>query len=57
MTFAFIVFLITYASMLALPKYRSRIALGSALILTIAGVCGMYPMDWISAIMAVQWGL
>ncbi len=57
MTFAFIVFLITYASMLALPKYRSRIALGSALILTIAGVCGMYPMDWISAIMAVDYNV
>ena len=55
MTFALIVFLITYASMLAFQKYRPWIALRAALLLTIAGVCGMYPMDWISAITAVDY--
>ena len=57
MTFALVVFIITYASMLAFQKYRPWIALSAALILTIAGVCGMYPMDWISAITAVDYNV
>lgn len=57
MTFALVVFIITYASMLAFQKYRPWIALSAAMILTIAGVCGMYPMDWISAITAVDYNV
>ena len=48
--FALILFLLTYAGMIALPKYRPYIALGSAAVFVIAGVMplGELPgaVDW-----------
>ena len=48
--FALILFLLTYAGMIALPKYRPFIALGSAVVFVIAGVMplGALPgaVDW-----------
>ena len=57
MTFALLVFLITYVSMLAFPKYRPQIALCAAFLLTAAGVCGLYPMDFVSAVTAVDYNV
>ena len=38
MVFALILFLVTYVLLLLLPKYRSVVALGSALIFVVSGI-------------------
>ena len=49
MVIALIIFLITYALMLAFQQYRPYIALTSAAIFIILGYVGMYDFDLISS--------
>ena len=57
MVIALIIFLITYALMLAFQQYRPYIALTSAAILIILGYVGMYDFDLISALSAVDYNV
>lgn len=57
MVIALIIFLITYAMMLAFQQYRPYIALTSAAIFIILGYVGMYDFDLISALSAVDYNV
>ena len=57
MVIALIIFLITYALMLAFQQYRPYIALTSAAIFIILGYVGMYDFDFISALSAVDYNV
>lgn len=57
MIIALAVFLFTYALMLAFQKYRPWIALTSACIFIIMGYAGMYEMDLLSALQAVDYNV
>ena len=53
MIIALVIFALTYVLMLALPKYRPYVALGSAAIYLILGLCGLWdytPLDALGAI-------
>lgn len=53
MIIALIIFVLTYVLMLALPKYRPYVALGSAAVYLILGLCGLWdytPLDALGAI-------
>ena len=54
---ALIVFVITYALMLAFQKYRPYIALTSALVFIVMGYMGVYEMDIVSALAAVDYNV
>lgn len=54
---ALIVFVITYVLMLAFQKYRPYIALTSALIFIVMGYMGVYTMDIVSALAAVDYNV
>ena len=54
---ALVVFAVTYILMLALQGLRPWIALGSALVLTVMGYCGLYEMDAVSALRAVDYNV
>lgn len=57
MVIALIIFLITYALMLAFQQYRPYIALTSAAIFIILGYAGMFDLDLISALSAVDYNV
>lgn len=57
MVIALIIFLITYALMLAFQQYRPYIALTSAAIFIILGYVGMYDFNLISALSAVDYNV
>ena len=48
MVLALVIFLITYALMLMLQKWRPYIALASAAVFVILGCCGVYDTNLIS---------
>ena len=53
MIIALLIFALTYVLMLALPKYRPYVALGSAAVYLILGLCGLWdytPLDALGAI-------
>lgn len=52
MILALVIFLITYALMLSLQKYRPWIALCSAAVFLILGLCGVYALTPAAALMA-----
>lgn len=54
---ALIVFVITYVLMLSFQKYRPYIALTSALIFIVMGYMGVYTMDIVSALSAVDYNV
>lgn len=57
MIIALVIFVITYALMLAFQEKRPYIALSSALILTLLGCFGLYEMNFISALKAVDYNV
>ena len=54
---ALVLFIITYVLMLALQKYRPWIALSSAVIFIIMGYAGLFEMDILSALGAVDYNV
>lgn len=54
---ALIIFIITYILMLAFQKYRPWIALTSAAVYIILGMCGMFDMNILSALKAVDYNV
>jgi Na+/H+ antiporter NhaD/arsenite permease-like protein len=54
---ALIIFVITYALMLIFQRFRPYIALGSAAVYIILGYCGLYEMDILSALGAVDYNV
>ena len=54
---ALIVFVITYALMLAFQAWRPWIALGAAVVLLLMGYLGLYPMNLASALGAVDFNV
>ena len=54
---ALIVFVITYVLMLAFQKYRPYIALTSALLYVVMGYMGVYSMDVLSALAAIDYNV
>ncbi|MBR5560506.1 MAG: arsenic transporter [Clostridia bacterium] len=54
---ALIVFVITYVLMLAFQKYRPYIALTSALVYIVMGYMGLYSMDMLSALAAIDYNV
>lgn len=54
---ALIVFVITYVLMLAFQKYRPYIALSSALIFIVMGYMGVYEMNILTALAAVDYNV
>lgn len=57
MILALIIFLATYALMLAFQKWRPYIALASAVVFTILGYCGVFEIDILSALSAVDYNV
>ncbi len=57
MILALILFVITYALMLAFQKYRPYIALGSALVFVVLGLCGVFDMGILDALTAVDYNI
>ncbi|MDD6189933.1 MAG: SLC13 family permease [Clostridiales bacterium] len=57
MVLALVIFLITYALMLMLQKWRPYIALASAAVFVILGCCGVYDTNLISALSAVDYNV
>ena len=57
MILALVIFLITYALMLSLQKYRPWIALCSAAVFLILGLCGVYALTPVAALMAVDYNV
>ncbi len=57
MILALIIFIITYALMLAFQKYRPYIALGSAAIFVGLGIFGVYDMSPLDALLAVDYNV
>ena len=54
---ALIIFIVTYVLMLAFQKWRPYIALGSAALFIILGYCGVFEMNIISALKAVDYNV
>ena len=54
---ALIIFIATYALMLTFQRWRPYIALGSAVIYIVLGYCGLYKMDILSALGAVDYNV
>ncbi len=54
---ALIIFIVTYVLMLAFQKWRPYIALGSAALFIILGYCGLFEMDILSALKAVDYNV
>ncbi len=57
MVLALVIFIITYALMLAFQKYRPYIALGSAAIFVGLGLFGFYDMSLLDALVAVDYNV
>ncbi len=57
MVLALILFLITYVLMLALQKYRPYVALSSAAVFVILGLCGVYEFSIPAALGAVDYNV
>ena len=57
MILALIIFLATYALMLAFQKWRPYIALASAAVFITLGYCGVFEIDLISALSAVDYNV
>ncbi len=57
MIIALIIFLITYAGMLAFQKYRPYIALTSAAVFIVLGICGFYDLSPVDALLAVDYNV
>jgi len=54
---ALILFIITYVLMLAFQKIRPYVALGSAAVFIILGYCGLFEMNILSALKAVDYNV
>ena len=57
MTFAIILFAVTYVLMLSFQKFRPYIALGSAVIFVVLGYIGLFEMNILSALGAVDYNV
>ncbi len=57
MILALIIFLATYVLMLTLQKWRPYIALASAVVFIILGYCGVFEIDILSALSAVDYNV
>ena len=57
MILALIIFLATYALMLAFQKWRPYIALSSAVVFLILGYCGVFEIDILSALSSVDYNV
>ncbi len=57
MIVALVLFLLTYVGMLAFQKWRPYIALGSAVVFIGLGVCGLWDLDPLSALSAVDYNV
>jgi len=57
MILALIIFLATYALMLAFQKWRPYIALSSAVVFIILGYCGVFEIDILSALSSVDYNV
>ena len=57
MVLALVIFLITYILMLSLQKWRPYIALASAVVFIVLGYCGVYEIDILSALSAVDYNV
>lgn len=57
MIIALVIFIITYVLMLSFQKFRPYIALGSAAIFVILGYCGLFEMNILSALSAVDYNV
>lgn len=57
MTLALILFILTYALMLSLQKYRPQIALSSAFVFVVLGLTGVFNMSLGSALSAVDYNV
>jgi Na+/H+ antiporter NhaD/arsenite permease-like protein len=57
MAIALAVFIVTYALMLAFQRYRPWIALSSAVVYIVLGSCGLFEMDFVSALGAVDYNV
>ncbi len=57
MVLALIIFLITYVLMLTLQKWRPYIALASAAVFIILGYCGVFEINILSALSAVDYNV
>lgn len=57
MILALILFLITYALMLTFQKYRPWIALASAAVFVVLGLCGVYDLTLLGALSAVDYNV
>ncbi len=54
---ALIIFIVTYVLLIAFQKWRPYIALGSAALFIILGYCGVFEMNIISALKAVDYNV
>ena len=54
---ALIIFIVTYVLLIAFQKWRPYIALGSAALFIILGCCGVFEMNIISALKAVDYNV
>lgn len=54
---ALVIFIITYVLMLSFQKIRPYVALGSAVVFIILGYCGLFEMDILSALKAVDYNV
>ena len=57
MVLALVIFLITYVLMLSFQKYRPWIALGSAAVFVVLGLCGVYNFTVLQALGAVDYNV
>ncbi len=57
MILATTLFIITYLLMLTLPKYRSKVVLLSASLFIVLGYAGFFPLDFPSALRAVDYNV
>ena len=57
MKIALIVFVITYILMLSFQKIRAWIALSSACVYVVLGICGFFDMNFLSAIKSVDYNV
>ena len=54
---AIIIFIAIYALMLTFQKYRPYIALGGGVIFIILGLCGVYPMTPLDALLSIDYNV
>ena len=54
---ALVVFIVTYILMLAFQKIRPLVALSSALVFIVMGYCGLFELDILSALKAVDYNV